>query len=156
MCTQLCPILCDPMDCSPPGSSVHGTFQARILEWVAMPSSRASSRPRDRTHVSVSCACCTGRQILQHCATWALCGFKSQLCYSYLEDLGKVFPQHPHLHLSNGGQNNISNRELLCWAKELMPRQESQHCYWTKWVTQYRLAIIFTEMKLNIGNITFQ
>ena len=34
---QLCPSLCDPMDCSPPGSSVHGILQARILEWVAMP-----------------------------------------------------------------------------------------------------------------------
>ena len=37
---QPCPTLCDPMDCSPPGSSVHGILQARILEWVAMPSSR--------------------------------------------------------------------------------------------------------------------
>ena len=37
---QLCLTLCDPMDCSPPGSSVHGIFQARILEWVAIPSSR--------------------------------------------------------------------------------------------------------------------
>ena len=41
-----CPTLCDPMGCSPPGSSVHGILQARILEWVAMPSSRGSSRPR--------------------------------------------------------------------------------------------------------------
>ena len=44
--------LCDLMDCGPPGSSVHGILQARILEWVAMPSSRGSSRPRDRTCVS--------------------------------------------------------------------------------------------------------
>ena len=52
-----CVILCDPMDCSPPGSSVHGIHQARILEWVAMYSSRGSSRPRDRTWVSyISCA----------------------------------------------------------------------------------------------------
>ena len=43
---------CNPMYCSPPGSSVHGTLQARILEWVAMPSSRGSSQPRDLTHVS--------------------------------------------------------------------------------------------------------
>ena len=41
----------DPVDCSPPGSSVHGTLKARILEWGAMPSSRGSSRPRDRTLV---------------------------------------------------------------------------------------------------------
>ena len=40
------PGLCDPMVCSPPGSSFHGIVQARILEWVAMPSSRGSSRPR--------------------------------------------------------------------------------------------------------------
>ena len=47
-----CPTHCDPMDCSPPGSSVHGILQARILDWVAMPSSRASSQPRDQTKVS--------------------------------------------------------------------------------------------------------
>ena len=41
--TQLCLTLCDPVDCSPPGSSVHGILQARVLEWVAMPSSRGSS-----------------------------------------------------------------------------------------------------------------
>ena len=44
--------LCDPMDCSPPGSSVHGIFQARMVEWVAMPSSRGSSWPRGWTHIS--------------------------------------------------------------------------------------------------------
>ena len=43
---QSCPILCDPMDCSMPGSSVHGIFQARILEWVAISSSMGSSSPR--------------------------------------------------------------------------------------------------------------
>ena len=44
---QLCLTLCDPVDCSPPGSSVHGILQARILEWVAMPSSRESTQPRN-------------------------------------------------------------------------------------------------------------
>ena len=44
---QSCLTLCDPMDCSPPGSSVHGIFQARILEWVAIPFSGGSSGPRD-------------------------------------------------------------------------------------------------------------
>ena len=42
----------DPMDYGPPGSSVHGILQARILEWAAMLSSRGSSRPRDRAHIS--------------------------------------------------------------------------------------------------------
>ena len=46
---KLCPTLCNPMDYSPPGASVHGMFQARILEWVAISSSRGSSRPRDWT-----------------------------------------------------------------------------------------------------------
>ena len=55
--TQSCPTLCDPMDCSPPGFSVHVILQARILEWVAISFSRGSSQPRDRTWVS----CTAGR-----------------------------------------------------------------------------------------------
>ena len=50
--TQSCPTLCNPVDCSLPGSSVHGILQARVLEWVAISFSRGSSRPRDRTQVS--------------------------------------------------------------------------------------------------------
>ena len=49
---QLCPTLWDPMDCSLPGSYIHGILQATILEWVAMPPSGGSSQPRDRTQVS--------------------------------------------------------------------------------------------------------
>ena len=49
---QSCLILCDPMDCSPPGSPDHGILQARILEWVAIPSSRGSSWPSDWPLVS--------------------------------------------------------------------------------------------------------
>ena len=55
MCVQSlksCPTVCDPMDCSPPDSSVHGLLQAIILEWVAMLSSKGSSQPRDGTCVS--------------------------------------------------------------------------------------------------------
>ena len=44
---QSCPTLCNPMDCSPPGSSAHGILQARILEWLAISFSRGSSLPRD-------------------------------------------------------------------------------------------------------------
>ena len=50
--TQSCPTLCNPMDCSLPGSSVHEIFQARILEWVAISFSRGSSQPKDRTRIS--------------------------------------------------------------------------------------------------------
>ena len=49
---QSCPTLCDPMDCRLPGSSIHGIFQARVLEWVAISFSRGSSQPRDQTQVS--------------------------------------------------------------------------------------------------------
>ena len=55
--TQSCPTLCDPMICSPPGSSLHWISQARRLEWVAISSSRGSSQPRDWTWVS----CFAGR-----------------------------------------------------------------------------------------------
>ena len=51
ICAQLCLTLCDSMDCSLPGSSVHGIFQARILEWVAVSFSRGPSWPRNRTHI---------------------------------------------------------------------------------------------------------
>ena len=61
--TQSCPTLCDPMDCSLPGSSVHGIFQARILEWVAISFSKRSSRLRDWTRVS--------RIIGRHFTIWA-------------------------------------------------------------------------------------
>ena len=57
-----CPTLCDPMDCSSSGFSVHGILQARILEWVAIFSSRGSSQPRDRP--CISCRSGIGRQIL--------------------------------------------------------------------------------------------
>ena len=63
-----CVRLCDPMGCSPPGSFVHGILQARILEWVAMPSFRGSSYSRDPTHVSgISCI---DKRILYLYATW--------------------------------------------------------------------------------------
>ena len=51
---QSCLILCDPMDCIPPGSSVHGILQARTVEWVAISYSRGCSLPRDWAHVSMS------------------------------------------------------------------------------------------------------
>ena len=55
---QSCPTLCDPMDCSPPGSSVHEISRTRVLEWVASPFSRGSSRSRDWTWVSLFAGRC--------------------------------------------------------------------------------------------------
>ena len=65
---QSCPTLCNPMDHSLPGSSVHGISQARLLEGVAMPSSRGSSQPKDRTHASWVSRI-AGR-FFTHWATW--------------------------------------------------------------------------------------
>ena len=63
LAAQSCPTLRNPRDCSPPGSSVHGIFQARTLKWVAIPFSKGSLQPRDQTQVS----CIAGRYF----TTWA-------------------------------------------------------------------------------------
>ena len=63
---QSCPTLRNAMDCIPPGSSVHGIFQARILEWVAISYSRGILPTQGLNQ----CVCCTGGQILYHYATW--------------------------------------------------------------------------------------
>ena len=74
---QSCPSLCDPINRSLPGSSVHGTFQARILEWVAISFSRGSSQPRDWTQVS-----CTARSFFP---IWATCKAHSQFNHTQIE-----------------------------------------------------------------------
>ena len=56
---QSCPTLCDPVDCSPPGSSAHGILQSRILEWVAISFSRGSSRPHELQHARPPCPSAT-------------------------------------------------------------------------------------------------
>ena len=66
---SLCPALCDPMDCSPPGSPVHGIFQTRILEWFAISFSRASSQPRDRIRVFHTFRSDQIRLVAQSCPT---------------------------------------------------------------------------------------
>ena len=63
--TQLCLTLCDPMDYSLPGSSIHGIFQARILEWVAISFSKRSFQPRDQTQASHTAHC-------SHFIMWAI------------------------------------------------------------------------------------
>ena len=75
--TQSCPTLCDPMDCSLPGSSVLEILQARILEWIAIPFSRRSSWPRDLNHVSWDS--CIGRWILYCLSNQYLIGIHARL-----------------------------------------------------------------------------
>ena len=65
---QSCLTLCDPVDCSPPGSFVHGISQTRTLEWVTISFSRGHSRPQDQTHSSCSAGDLT--RSFNHCTTW--------------------------------------------------------------------------------------
>ena len=83
---QSCLILCNPMECSPPGFFIHGILQVGTLEWVAMPSSRGSSRIRDRTYISY--VSCIGRQIFTTSAAWEALG------RSWSRELGSSAPRH--------------------------------------------------------------
>ena len=71
--------LCHSVDCSPPGSFVHGVLQARMLEWVAMPSSRESSWPREWTHIS--CVFCISGGFFTH---WATCEASMYITYYHI------------------------------------------------------------------------
>ena len=71
---QSYPTLCDPINCSPPGSSIHGILQARILEWVAIPFSRGSSQPRDWTQVSRI----AGRHIHTYIYIYIFCRYRGE------------------------------------------------------------------------------
>ena len=84
-------ILCNPMDCSPPGSSLHGILQARILEWVAISFSRGSSQPRDRTWVS----CITGRFF----TIWAI----REAQFKVINDNFKISDTNRYLKIQNCG-----------------------------------------------------
>ena len=66
--TESCPTLCDPMDYSLPASSLRGILQARIMEWLAIPSCRRSSQPRDQTQIS--CVFCIAGGFFSQWATW--------------------------------------------------------------------------------------
>ena len=111
--TQSCLTLCNPMDCRLPGSSVHGIFQARVLEWVAISFSRGSSWPRDRTQVS--------HIVGKHFTVWA----KSITCFFFSKKKKK---NHHHceallisvcLHqlligLSGFGHKDVSSALFFC------------------------------------------
>ena len=105
---QLCLTLCDPMDCSPLGSSVHGIFQARILEWVAVSFSRWSPWPRDRTWVS----CTAGRVFTNWATREAQSFFFRQTIFEILEPLVlRLNLFKANLRLRYNDQNGWSERE---------------------------------------------
>ena len=92
---QSCPTLCDPMDCSLPGSSVHGILQARILKWVAISFSRGSSRPRDGTQVSHIAGRCFNLWATRE-AWWVVwVPYISWILTSYWIDICKYFSPIP-------------------------------------------------------------
>ena len=139
---QSCQTLCDPMDCSPPGSSVPGILQARILEWVAMPSSRGSSQPRDWTHVS--CISSIGRGFFTTCATWEVhlksemewnwqgreCGQEDTWAYPRLRGWGVCLCQGPpapeRLKLTRSCGISLFN-----WSQsaDLRPLRQPKHVF---------------------------
>ena len=88
--------LCDHMDCSPPGSTVHGVLQARILEWVAVPFSRGSSWPRDWTQVS--CISCIAGEFFTRWVTWealSILYIESAVCVCQSQSLNSSHPLSP-------------------------------------------------------------
>ena len=103
---QLSPTLCSPMDYSLPDSSVHGIFQAEVLELVVISSSRGSSWSKDRT--PISCVSCIGKWILYHCTIWEV----QWLSYCYL------YPERIHISFSqvSGTTSNIGLSESNFWA----------------------------------------
>ena len=88
-----CVRLCDPMDCSPPDSSVRGIFQARILECTAISYPRRSSLPRDCTHIF-----CISRWVLYLCATWEAHIWHNLSLFTILHQFSKQACQNPIKH----------------------------------------------------------
>ena len=94
-CVHMCAMfsqvrLCNPMDCSPSGSSAHGIFPARILEWVVISYSRGSLLPRDQT--CVSHISCTDLQILYHLGNHGVCITLNKSVYTFLCLAFEIFP----------------------------------------------------------------
>ena len=111
MCARMlsCLTLDDPMDCSSSGSSVHGIFQARILEWVAVSYSKGSSQPRDRTRVS--CGFCIGRWIPYHCTP----GEGHSLCIGHFSSVTLFMPHKEQSSLHKQEKTHTSRKWELCF-----------------------------------------
>ena len=111
--TQSCPTLCDPMDSSPPGFSVRGILQARILEWLAIPFSRGSSQPRDWTWVS----CIAGRFLTD----WANREFGFCILTLYPANILKAFISLGSVFIDNFGASLVAQT-----VKHLFAMQETR------------------------------
>ena len=109
MCAQLCLTLCDPLDCSLQVFSIHGIFQAKLLEWVAISPSRGCSQPRDRT-----CVSCIDKRILYYCATWEENLPWQKINSEFPEDLEiNVYLSPSHLQHWKGRHTNVLVRNII-------------------------------------------
>ena len=142
LATQSCLTICDPMDCSPPGSSVHGIPQARILEWVAMPFSRGSSQPRDRTRVS-----CTAGRCFALCATrevLLLLLVNKRLLWATEFSPRLNFPCNLSPGKEPGGDETKSSPLFIKWKLLVFTNKVLNSCwrenwlrtFWIKWNTR--------------------
>ena len=113
---QSCPTLCDPMDCSLPGSSFHGILQARVLEWVVISFSRGSSRPRDRTQVS---------RIPGRC--FNLSATREARFTQFSEDKESINPVHTHIparHNLFTAWSIYGHPNTTAWEKTLAEKKQ--------------------------------
>ena len=113
-------LFCNPMDYSPPGSSVHGIFQARVPKWVAISFSRGSSWPRDWTRVS-----CIGRRILYHWATREALLYLKLLQNNGYREIKVCCLSHPVCSILLQ-QLSKDTHVLLSWALS----GDSLHIFW--------------------------
>ena len=131
---QSCPTLCNPVVCSPPGSSVHGILQARILEQVALPSSRGSFWPRDQTCISY--VSCIGRCVLYHAlhqpVLKSLVYLSSDL-FEYRNDAKAEIPVlwPPHAKTWLIGKDSDAGRD---WGQEKKGTTEDEMAGWHHWL----------------------
>ena len=118
-------LFCDPIDCSPPGSSVRGILQARILEWVAISSSMGSSWPRNWSHVS----CISCRWVLYHWAT----GEAYETVWKVLvAQSGQTLSDPMVCSPSGSSVQGILQARILEWVAISFSRESSQPRDWTQ------------------------
>ena len=122
------------MDCSPPSFSIHGTLQARILEWVAISFSRGSSRPRDRTQVSHV----AGRRF-NLCTTWLNIYYQNLSKFTQIVVLLKIFFFQFYWNIVDI-QHSISLR-CIALLFDLHPSGSDYHNKFTEWISFHRYQI---------------
>ena len=134
--TQWCLTLCNPMDQHPPGSSVHGTFQARILEWVAIYFSRGSSLLRH--WIQVSCIFCIGGGFFN---SWVTTEAPRKLVY---KGYSQSSLEHSIFHLN---KTDLPQKESILWIEQWV-HLEGGHM---KWPSKDQTCILLTSIFFTAG-----